>query len=219
MSISKRRLTALLATLATTVTLSLPAGSAFGATTAHAATTAHTTLARATTPATHSTSTTHGTSTTHSTSAGHGTSTAPAARGATTAHAATTPRSASPGHPAPRAGTGHAATPGYEPLPNLPVNACQDSSLPRDYGTNFPVPSDPNGFGYANQTVIGWEGNYYAPFAYLSGAYFARGVPGQFSQNGTTYCGTMYTFGAYTYGLSSGQAPSPGSVQWTMAGR
>ena len=97
------------------------------------------------------------------------------------------------------------------------MNACQDSTLPRDYGTNFPVPSDPNGFGFANQTVLGWEGNYYAPFAYLSGSYFARGVPQQYTQSGTTYCGAMYSFGAYTYGLSAGQAPDPGSVQWTMA--
>jgi hypothetical protein len=52
----------------------------------------------------------------------------------------------------------------FDPLPNLPVNACNDSTLPRDYGTNFPVPNDPNGFGFANQTVIGWEGNIYAPF-------------------------------------------------------
>ncbi len=117
--------------------------------------------------------------------------------------------------PAPREQA--AAGSGYEPLPNLPVNACQDSTLPRDYGTNFPVPSDPNGFGFANQTVIGWEGNYYAPFAYLSGSYFARGVPQQYTQSGTTYCGAMYSFGAYTYGLSAGQAPAPGSVQWTMA--
>jgi hypothetical protein len=116
--------------------------------------------------------------------------------------------------PAPRQ---QAGGPGYEPLPNLPVNACQDSTLPRDYGTNFPVPSDPNGFGFANQTVIGWEGNYYAPFAYLSGSYFARGVPQQYTQGGTTYCGALYSFGAYTYGLPAGQAPAPGSVQWTMA--
>ena len=45
------------------------------------------------------------------------------------------------------------------PPPNLPVNACDNSSLPQDYGTNFPVPDDPNGFGFANQTVIGWAGN------------------------------------------------------------
>ena len=53
----------------------------------------------------------------------------------------------------------------YQPLPALPVNSCHDSTLPRSYGTNFPTPADPSGFGFANQTVIGWEGNYYAPFA------------------------------------------------------
>src|SRR5215472_19044132 len=105
----------------------------------------------------------------------------------------------------------------FDPLPNLPVNACNDSTLPRDYGTNFPVPSDPNGFGFANQTVIGWEGNIYAPFEYLSGSYFARGVPQQFTQRRTTYCGAMYSFGVYYYGLAAGQRPAPGSVQWTMA--
>jgi NPCBM-associated, NEW3 domain of alpha-galactosidase len=110
------------------------------------------------------------------------------------------------------------ASQGFEPLPSLPVNACNNTSLPQDYGTNFPTPNDPYGFGYANQTVIGWEGNIYAPFAYLSGSYFARGVPDQYQQSGTTYCGEMYSFGIYDYGLSSGQAPAAGSVQWSEAG-
>ncbi|HZR49358.1 MAG TPA: NEW3 domain-containing protein [Streptosporangiaceae bacterium] len=99
----------------------------------------------------------------------------------------------------------------------MPVNACHDTSLPADYGTNFPVPSDPNGFGFANQSVIGWEGNWYAPFAYLSGSYFARGVPDHYVQRGTTYCGAMYSFGIYTYGLAQGAKPAAGSVTWTMA--
>jgi hypothetical protein len=105
----------------------------------------------------------------------------------------------------------------YQPPPALPVNSCQDSSLPRSYGTNFPVPHDPNGFGFADQSVIGWEGNWYAPFAYLSGSYFARGVPVHYTQGSTTYCGAMYSFGIYTYGLQAGQAPAAGSVRWTMA--
>ena len=105
----------------------------------------------------------------------------------------------------------------FDPLPNLPVNTCNDSTLPRDYGTNFPVPSDPNGFGFANQTAIGWEGNFYAPIAYLSGSYFARGVPAHYQPRRTIYCGAMYSFSVYDYGLASGQAPAPGSVQWTMA--
>jgi hypothetical protein len=105
----------------------------------------------------------------------------------------------------------------YQPPPNLPVNSCQDTSLPRSYGTNFPVPNDPHGFGFANQSVIGWEGNWYAPFAYLSGSYFARGVPVHYTQGNTTYCGSMYSFGIYTYGLAAGQAPAAGSVRWTMA--
>jgi len=110
-----------------------------------------------------------------------------------------------------------AGTPTFDPLPNLPVNACNDSTLPRDYGTNFPVPSDPNGFGFANQTVIGWEGNIYAPFEYLSGSYFARGVPQKYTRGNSNYCGAMYSFGVYDYGLAAGQAPAPGSVRWTMA--
>src|SRR5215469_6518967 len=66
--------------------------------------------------------------------------------------------------PSPAGHAGHGV--GDQPLqslPNLPVNACNDSTLPRDYGTNFPVPNDPSGFGFANQSVIGWEGNIYAP--------------------------------------------------------
>jgi hypothetical protein len=106
-----------------------------------------------------------------------------------------------------------------QPMPTLPVNICQNSALPRDYGTNFPTPRDPNGFGFANQTVIGWENNYYAPFEYLSGSYFARGVPDTYQPGGTgqSYCGAMYSFGVYTYGLAAGQAPPAQSVQWTEA--
>ena len=105
------------------------------------------------------------------------------------------------------------------PLPGLPTNACNNSSLPTDYGTNFPTPNDPDGFGFANQTVIGWEGNYYAPFEYLSGSYFARGVPDTYQPGGSgqAYCGAMYSFGVYTYGLAAGQAPAAGSVQWNEA--
>ncbi|HWG15902.1 MAG TPA: NEW3 domain-containing protein [Streptosporangiaceae bacterium] len=103
------------------------------------------------------------------------------------------------------------------PLPGLPTNACNNASLPADYGTNFPTPSDPNGFGFANQTAIGWTGNYYAPFEYLSGSYFARGVPDTYKQGSTSYCGQMYSFGAYTYGLASGTAPAAASVHWSMA--
>jgi hypothetical protein len=123
---------------------------------------------------------------------------------------------ATPAYAAQSTGT-LAAGAAFEPLPNLPVNACDDPSLPRDYGTNFPVPVDPNGFGFANQTALGWEGNFYAPIAYLSGSYFARGVPDHYQQGQQAYCGAMYSFAVYDYGLASGQAPPPGSVQWTMA--
>ena len=38
-------------------------------------------------------------------------------------------------------------------LPAMPVNICQNSSLPRDYGTNFPTPNDPHGFGMIQWVV------------------------------------------------------------------
>jgi hypothetical protein len=104
----------------------------------------------------------------------------------------------------------------YQPLPVLPVNRCNDSTLPKDGGTNAPLPSDPSGYGFANESVIGWEGNYYAPLDYLSGAYYARGVPTHYTVGSTTYCGAMYSFGVYNYGLASGAAPAPGSVTWTQ---
>jgi hypothetical protein len=103
-------------------------------------------------------------------------------------------------------------------LPNLPVNACNNSALPKSFGTNFPVPADPMGFGFFDQSILGWERNVYAPVTYLSGSFFARGVPTTFAQGGTTFCGAMYSFSVYTFGLASGQAPAPGSVQWTMEG-
>jgi hypothetical protein len=104
----------------------------------------------------------------------------------------------------------------FDGLPNLPVNACNNSSLPRSFGTNFPTPNDPFSFGFFNTAALGWEGNWYAPFAYLSGSFFARGVPTTFTQGSTTFCGAMFSFGAYTFGLNSGQQPPAGSVQWTM---
>src|SRR5262245_56411753 len=104
----------------------------------------------------------------------------------------------------------------FETLPNLPQNACNNTNLPRSYGTNFPTPRDPYAFGWFNQSAIGWQGNWYPAFAYLSGSYFARGVPTTYSQGGTNYCGAMYSFGAYTYGLSAGQSPPTQSIQWTM---
>ena len=98
-----------------------------------------------------------------------------------------------------------------QPLQNLTTNPCGTTT--RDFGTNFATPSDPNGFGFANQTAIGWEGNVYAPFEYLSGSYFARGVKATFRGD----CGGMYSFGAYTWGLPANTAPPAGSVQWNMA--
>ncbi len=200
---SRRPLIAVLTTLAFAAAMSAQAGTAFGATTGHASRAAQEPGTR-------------------DQPYGNVTRT-PGATAHASGAAAHVPRPTAT-RPAPGTRVTHLPAPrqqatgsSYEPLPNLPVNACQDSTLPRDYGTNFPVPRDPNGFGFANQTVIGWEGNFYAPFAYLSGSYFARGVPQQYTQGGTTYCGAMYSFGAYTYGLPAGQAPAPGSVQWTMA--
>jgi hypothetical protein len=115
-----------------------------------------------------------------------------------------------PGLPAPSSAAD------FQPLPPLPVNACNNSSLPRSYGTNFPTPVDPFGFNWRNQSAIGWPENWYPAFAYLSGAYFARGVPTTFSQRGVNYCGAMYSFSAYTFGLAAGQAPPAQSIQWTM---
>jgi NPCBM-associated, NEW3 domain of alpha-galactosidase len=142
--------------------------------------------------------------------------TGPARAATGSARAATGSAPAAPARTA-QAGTSRADGGDYQPPPSLPVNSCHDSTLPRSYGTNFPVPQDPNGYGFANQSVIGWEGNFYAPIAYLSGAYFARGVPAHYQPGSTTYCGGMYRFDVYNYGLASGQAPLPGSVQWHMA--
>jgi Ricin-type beta-trefoil lectin domain len=101
---------------------------------------------------------------------------------------------------------------GFQGLPNISPNACKNSSLPRAYGTNFPTPSDPNGQGFPNQTTIGWDGNYWPVFEYLSGSFFARGVVNTYTQNGTSYCGAMYSFSAYDYG----GAPGPQSVRWAQ---
>jgi hypothetical protein len=103
--------------------------------------------------------------------------------------------------------TGGGTPTSYQGMPNLDPNACHNSGLPRSYGTNFSTPSDPFGQGFQDTTAIGWDGNYWPVFEYLSGSFFARGV-------GSTYnglCGAMYSFSAYTYGGS----PAAQSVTWT----
>lgn len=107
---------------------------------------------------------------------------------------------------------GGGATPGYEPLPALPYNVCNNTSLPRTHGTNFATPDDPYAQGFKNQTAIGWDGNWYPAFSYLSGSYFARGVPNTYNN----LCGAMYSFSAYRFGLTSGQNVPAQSVSWTQ---
>ena len=60
-------------------------------------------------------------------------------------------------------------------------------------------------------TAIGWDGNYWPVFEYLSGSFFARGVDNTYNSGGTTFCGAMYSFSAYDYGGD----PGAQSVQWT----
>lgn len=106
-------------------------------------------------------------------------------------------------------GFGASAPPpsGFQGIPNLAPNACKNSGLPRSYGTNFQTPNDPFGQGFQNTTALGWDGNLWPVFSYLSGSFFARGVNSTF--NGL--CGAMYSFSAYNFG----GAPGAQSVQWT----
>ncbi len=108
-------------------------------------------------------------------------------------------------------GGGGGGTGGFQGLPNVAPNACNSTTLPKAYGTNFPVPSDPNGQGFANETAMGWDGNFWPVIGYLSGSFFARGVVNTYTAGSTSYCGAMYTFSAYDFG----GAPGAGSVQWT----
>lgn len=100
----------------------------------------------------------------------------------------------------------------YQGIPAVAPNACGNSSLPNAYGTNFPTPSDPYGQGYSNQTALGWDGNYWPVFQYLSGSFFARGVPTTYNANGTSVCGAMYSFSIYNH---NGNRPAQ-SVTWTQ---
>ena len=96
-------------------------------------------------------------------------------------------------------------------IPAVAPNACHNSSLPNAYGTNFPAPGDPLGQGFSNETALGWDGNFWPVYEYLSGSYFARGVPATFNDNGTDICGAMYSFGIYHLGGNRAAQ----SVQWT----
>jgi hypothetical protein len=100
---------------------------------------------------------------------------------------------------------------GYLGIPAVAPNACHNSSLPNAYGTNFPTPADPYGQGYSNESALGWDGNYWPVFSYLSGSYFARGVPTTYNSSGTNICGAMYSFSIYHTG---GNRPAQ-SVQWS----
>ena len=75
----------------------------------------------------------------------------------------------------------------------------QQHRLPNDYGTNFPTPTDPLGFGYANQTAIGWEGNYLRAVRVPVGLVLRpRRAETYTAGQAQSYCGAMYSFGAYT---------------------
>jgi hypothetical protein len=155
MSSSRRPLIAVLTTLAFAAAMSAQAGTAFGATTARHAHSAagQASRAAAQAPSTTALGATGGAATRAAVSAPGSTTTHQSAadtsrRTATSRASANAPRPSAtrpaPGKPvthlpAPREQA--AAGPGYEPLPNLPVNACQDSSLPRDSGTNFRCPA------------------------------------------------------------------------------
>jgi hypothetical protein len=102
----------------------------------------------------------------------------------------------------------------YLGIPAVAPNACGNSSLPNAYGTNFPTPTDPYGQGFYNETALGWDGNYWPVFEYLSGSFFARGVPATYNANGTTICGAMYSFSIYNLGGNRAAQ----SVQWTEEG-
>jgi hypothetical protein len=102
----------------------------------------------------------------------------------------------------------------YLGIPGVAPNACGNSSLPNAYGTGFPTPTDPYAQGFQNETALGWDGNYWPVFQYISGSFFARGVPTTYNANGTTICGAMYSFSVYNY---NGNRPAQ-SVQWTEEG-
>ncbi|GAA5200557.1 RICIN domain-containing protein [Rugosimonospora acidiphila] len=108
--------------------------------------------------------------------------------------------------------SGGGGTTTYLGIPAVAPNACNNSSLPNAYGTNFPVPADPLGQGFANETALGWDGNYWPVLQYLSGSFFARGVPTTYNNNGTNICGSMYSFSIYHYGGNRAAQ----SVQWTQ---
>jgi hypothetical protein len=105
------------------------------------------------------------------------------------------------------------STTSFQGLPAVAPNACHSTTLPNAYGTNFPVPTDPNGQGFSNNTVLGWDGNFWPVFEFLSGSFFARGVSNTFTQGSKSYCGAMYSFSAYDFG----GAPAAQTVQWTEA--
>ncbi|HKT05751.1 MAG TPA: cellulose-binding domain-containing protein, partial [Rugosimonospora sp.] len=121
----------------------------------------------------------------------------------------TTSSSPAPASPSPTPGAGT-----FQGLPNLAPNGCKNSGLPRSYGTNFVTPNDPLGQGFFDTTAIGWDGNFWPVFSYLSGSFFARGVNSTYTTGGTTICGGMYSFSAYTFG---GNPPAQ-SVQWVEDG-
>jgi hypothetical protein len=98
----------------------------------------------------------------------------------------------------------------FQGLPAVAPNACHNAALPRSYGTNFSTPNDPFGQGFFNDTALGWDGNFWPLTEYLSGSFFARGVPTTFNNAGTTICGAMYSFGIYQLG---GVRPAQ-SVRW-----
>ncbi|WP_211268909.1 cellulose-binding domain-containing protein, partial [Actinoplanes subtropicus] len=82
----------------------------------------------------------------------------------------TTPPTTSPTTPPATPPTTAPPATSLQGLPAVDPNGCHNSGLPRAYGTNFKTPADPYGQGFSNQTALGWDGNYWPAFGYLSGS-------------------------------------------------
>ena len=135
---------------------------------------------------------------------------------------------ATPTTAAPAAGNGVSAGPPGStgngagqlvPMPALPKNICHNSACRSTTARTSRPRATLTGSGFANQTAIGWDGNYYAPFDYLSGSYFARGVPTTYTPGGTELLRRDVLLRRLRLTACRRPGPQRQSVQWTEAER
>ena len=107
----------------------------------------------------------------------------------------------------------------FQPLPSLPVNSCQDSTLPRRLRHQLPGPGRPERLRFRQPVGDRLGGQLLRALQLPVGLLLRPRRPVHLQAGQDDVLRRDVPFGVYNYGLAAGQAPAPGSVHWTHGQR